>query len=128
MAEEAPRLDWNAAKRDALDKIRNLKPYTDEMVLNEYAQLLVALREPEVAAMNIKLKRFVLHQRFPDFAMGFGALFNLACLRETPFTIAQVRDILRIAADKKSGKVSEGKARGMVGDLAETQRRMKQGD
>lgn len=116
-------IEWSDAKMDALEKIKNLPEFSDEDILNNYQQLLLALREPEVVQMQGRIKAFVLHERFPQFAMGFGALFNQACLRKDPMPLEEVKKILQIARLKKDGQIPESKARGIVGDLAESRRR-----
>lgn len=123
---QQPTIDWNKAKQEALQKIQNLPAFTDTEILAQYDALLLALQESEIKAMDKKLKTFVLHERFSDFAMSFGALFNMACLRTEPLPKEKVAEILTIARLKKQGTLREDKARGLICDLAETDRRKRE--
>jgi hypothetical protein len=118
-------INWNKAKKEALEKIQTLPTFTDTEILTNYDMLLQALKEPEIQAMDKKLKTFVLHERFSDFAMAYGALFNLACLRPEPVPKNKVAEILAIARLKQNGSLKEDKARGIICDLAETERNNK---
>lgn len=119
------KIDWNASKQDALEKIRQLPEYTNADILEQYQQLLDALDEPEIKKMIPKLKVHVLYERFPDFSLAYGALFHAACYRKTPLPVSEVEQILKIAQQKKNGNITEDKARGFIGDLAESRRRLR---
>lgn len=118
-------INWTSAKREALEKIKELPTFSDEEILLQYEQLLEALQEDEIKAMPKKLKTFVLHERFTKFAMAYGALFNMACVRDEPLPKDKIAQILKIARQKQSGELGEDKARGVICDLAETDLRSK---
>ena len=63
-------IDWTQAKKDTLQKIKALPSWSDEQILDAYDELLLALQEPELRAMDTKLKSFVLQQRFEEFALS----------------------------------------------------------
>lgn len=63
-------IDWTQAKKDTLQKIKALPSWSDEQILDAYDELLLALQEPELRAMDTKLKLFVLQQRFEEFALS----------------------------------------------------------
>jgi hypothetical protein len=110
-------------KRETLKKIAELPQYTDQEILRMYAQLVQALHEPAVQALSKQAKTAVLRVRFPEFALGYGALFHMACNRDEPYTVDKVQQIMGISAKLRDNVVTLEKARGICMDLAETDRR-----
>jgi hypothetical protein len=116
---------WDAAKKDALKKIKELPNYEDDDIVNIYTELLRDLEDPAMRGMNSKAKAFEMHNRYPEFALAYSGLFNVACRREKPPSPDNVRELLKIARAKNEGQIHEDKARGMVMDVAEGTRRNK---
>lgn len=117
------KLDWQEAKRQTASLLKDLPEYTDEMILDEYAQLLEALASDDVKSLSNREKAFEMHKRFPRFAVAYSSLVMMACHRERPLPVEMVKRLLQTAKLQKEGIVSEGVARGMTMDLAESYRR-----
>jgi hypothetical protein len=117
------RMDWQQAKRAALNLVADLPEYTHEMIIQEYKDLVAALSEEDVRRLLPKQRAFEMNKRFPRFAVAYSSLFMLACNRDTPMPVAAVESLLKTAELQKSGLLTEGKARGIVMDLAEAHRR-----
>lgn len=126
-SDKSEQIDWAQAKKDTLKKIKALPSWSDGQILNAYDKLLLALNEPEVRVMDTKLKLFVLQERFEHFALSYTALFNLSVRRAVPYTREKVAQLLTVAAAHREGKLPTDKARGMIGDIAEGDRRQRDG-
>lgn len=91
-------VDWDASKQDALDKIKQLPGcFSDDEIIEQYQQLLDALQEPDVKAMDMRVKQFAMHERFETFALSYSYLFNCACRREQPLPVDEIKKMLQLS-------------------------------
>ena len=119
---------WASAKLDTLEKIKQLPEYSDDDIVSIYSDLLIDIQSPDITCLSAKEKAFTLHRKYPEFAIAYSGLFNVACRRQNPMSPDTVRTLLQVARDKKEGNIMEDKARGLVMDLAETSRRQRDGN
>lgn len=117
-------VEWQKAKTSTLEQIGALPEYDDDMILSEYTALLAAL--PEVAHLPAKHRAFLMQDKFPQFAIAYSGLFNMACRRPDPISVEAVKSMLETAAKQKAGEIKEEKSRGIIMDIAESIRRQRE--
>lgn len=95
-------INWAESQNQLAAKLSALPDhYSDEHILHDYAELLQAVREPEVQAMEPKHRAFILHERFERFAISYSTLFNIAARRD-PIPLESVKQMLLIASQQRA--------------------------
>jgi len=107
-------IDWNAAKKQTLEKLKNSEPLTKSQMLKQYALLLKDLQSLEFREKDANFKCFTLHDKYERLALQYSTLFNLACRREKPYSVETVKLILETACDANDKKITDEQARQKV--------------
>ena len=120
-------MDWDTATAQTREQLNNLPEYTPERILNEYERLLEKLNTPEIQALQPNAKAFHMQQAFPQFALAYSGLFNIAVRRGRPVSKEAVGMLLITADKQKKGELTEEEAQSVAMNVAESCRQSLRG-
>jgi hypothetical protein len=120
-------MDWDTATQQTREQLNRLPDYTPTKILEEYEKLLEKLKTPEIQAMPANAKAFHMQQAFPNFALAYSGLFNIAVRRNKPVSKEAVGMLLITADKQKKGELSEEEAQGISMNIAESCRQALRG-
>lgn len=112
-------LNWTSAASETRRQLQDLPEYTSETILENYVELLKTLNTPEIQAMPSNARAFHCQQAFPQFAIAYSGLFNIAVRRQKPVPVEAVRLLLLTAEKQKEGSITEEEAQQLAMNVAE---------
>ncbi|KAG5183083.1 hypothetical protein JKP88DRAFT_273055 [Tribonema minus] len=115
---------WEDAKAETLRLVREVEDYTRDELERDYGALLGRLRDADVAGCVPKKRALLMQTEFPRLALAHSGLFSVACHRDRPPQLETILGVARVADARRQGKCNVAKARGIVMDMAERERRL----
>jgi len=100
-----------------IERLRNLPERDEDWIITQYANLIEALQQPEIVAMEKTDRYFAMLKQFPELAETYNQLFAMACVsRHIP--LDHFSQIVKVVHDARRGIKTQDDAHRLSIELA----------